>query len=85
MTWKLYIIQAKSGKLYTGITTDLKRRFIEHLNNKRGAKFFHFSEPDFILYEESFLNRAEASKREYQIKKMSRKKKLELIASIIQK
>ncbi len=79
MGWKLYIIQTKSGKLYTGITTDLNRRFREHKTKKKGANFFNFSEPEFILYEEDHLSRAEASKSEYKIKKMSRKQKLELI------
>ena len=79
MAWKLYIIQTKSGKLYTGITTDLKRRFDEHKSNKKGASFFNFSEPEFILYEEDHPSRSEASKREYLIKKMSRKQKLDLI------
>ncbi len=79
--WELYIIQTKSQKLYTGITTDLDRRFEDHLNGKRGARFFRFSDPEKILYREPHPNRSKATKREIQIKKMSRKKKLELIDS----
>ncbi|MBX9839338.1 GIY-YIG nuclease family protein [Silvanigrella sp.] len=79
MAWKLYIIQTKSGKLYTGITTNLERRFKEHCSSKKGASFFNFSEPDVILYQESHVNRSEASKRECQIKKMTRQEKLNLI------
>lgn len=79
MSWKVYIIQTKSGKLYTGITTNLERRFKEHCLSKKGASFFNFSQPENILYQENHANRSEASKREYQIKKMTRQEKLNLI------
>ena len=77
--WTVYIIEAHSGKLYTGITTDLERRLEEHSTKRKGARFFHFSSPEKILFIESHPNRSEASKRESAIKKMSRKDKLELI------
>lgn len=79
LAWILYIIQTKSGKLYTGITTNLERRFKEHCSSKKGASFFNFSEPDVILYQEGHINRSEASKREYQIKQMTKQQKLNLI------
>lgn len=77
--WKVYIIQSKSGKLYTGITTDLNRRFHEHKFKKKGANFFHFSEPELIVYVECCASRSDATKKEYMIKKMCREQKLELI------
>lgn len=76
--WKVYIIRTQSGKLYTGITKDLERRFNEH-KKKRGAQFFHLSSPERLVYSESHPNRSEATKREMQIKKMSRSQKLDLI------
>ncbi len=76
--WTVYIIQALNGNLYTGITTDLGRRLENH-KNKKGARFFNFSQPKQIMYQESHLNRSEASKRENEIKKMTRQSKLELI------
>ncbi|MBX9923638.1 MAG: GIY-YIG nuclease family protein [Rhabdochlamydiaceae bacterium] len=79
--WTVYIIQATTGKLYTGITTDLERRLKMH-QNKKGARFFHFSGPEKVLYSESQPNRSEASKREAFIKKLSRKEKLELIETL---
>lgn len=81
MKWEVYIIQTKAGKLYTGITNDLARRLEEHRTGKKGARFFHFSDPKKILFRESHPNRSEASKREASIKKLSRKEKLALIAS----
>jgi len=77
--WVLYIIQTKSKKLYTGITTDLERRLEDHKSGKKGARFFRFSDPEKILYREPHPNRSKASKRESQIKKMSRKEKLDLL------
>ena len=74
--WTVYIIQTKVGKLYTGITTDLTRRFKAHKNQK-GARFFRFSDPENIVYLELQPNRSEASKREAYIKKLNRKEKLE--------
>lgn len=78
MSWEVYIIQAESGKLYTGITTDLNRRFADHQSGK-GARFFRTSAPVQILYREASENRSEASKRESEIKKMSREEKLKLV------
>lgn len=77
--WEVYLIQAESGKLYTGITTDLDRRFQDHQKGKKGARFFRFSSPEKILLRESFPNRSSATKRELEIKKMTRKEKLDLI------
>ncbi len=79
--WTVYIIQTESGKLYTGITKDLERRFQEHQQRQKGARFFHISQPKKILFIESHIDRSSASKRESQIKKMSRREKLILIQS----
>jgi putative endonuclease len=80
-SWTVYIVETEAGFLYTGITTDLKRRFQEHAGKKRGAKFFLISSPKKILFQENHPNRSEASSREAQIKKMSRLEKLALIKS----
>ncbi len=81
-SWEVYIIQAKSGKFYTGITTDLERRFAEHQKKAKGARFFRFSSVERLVFRESHSSRSEATRREMNIKKMSRKEKLELIHSI---
>ena len=82
MGWEVYVIQTANGKLYTGITTDLDRRFKEHSETKKGASFFNFSNPQKILFREAHPNRSEATKREIHIKKMNRSEKLALIESI---
>lgn len=82
--WEVYMIQAESGKLYTGITNRLEHRFEEHKKKLKGARFFHFSGPEKILFRESHPNRSEATKREIAIKKLSRKQKLELIKTSLE-
>lgn len=77
--WWVYIIEAENGNLYTGITTDIKRRLEEHKKGKLGAKFFRSSAPKKILFQEHFPDRSSASKREAQIKSWKREKKIKLI------
>ncbi len=77
--WEVYIIKARSGKLYTGITTNLDRRFHDHLTGKKGARFFRLSDPESIVFREPHPDRSKATRREMDIKKMSRHQKLELI------
>ncbi len=73
------MVLSASGKLYTGISTDVERRFAEHASGKKGARFFRISEPQEIVYRETCENRSLASQREYQIKQLTRQQKLELI------
>jgi len=77
--WTVYIIETHSGKYYTGVTIDMDRRFFEHLNSSKGAKFFNTSLPKKIVYMEYAKNRSRAQMREAEIKKMNRMQKKELI------
>jgi putative endonuclease len=79
--WTVYIIEADNGHLYTGITTDMSRRFQQHQQGKGGARFFHTSQAKKIVYQETHPDRSTASKREATIKKLSRQAKLALIAT----
>lgn len=74
----IYIIKCEDGTLYTGITTDLKRRFKEHSLGKGGA-YTKAKKAEKILYTEECENRSIALKRESEIKSWPRKKKLVLI------
>ena len=79
-TWSLYIIEASDASLYTGITTDVERRFDEHLNCQKGAKYFNGRSPVRIVYREEGHDRSSASRREAEIKKLSRSEKQRLIS-----
>jgi putative endonuclease len=77
--WEVYIIQARSGQLYTGITNDFDKRFAHHQTGKKGARFFRLSPPECVLYREKMDNRSQATIRELEIKRLTRAQKLELI------
>lgn len=76
----VYILKCRGDRLYTGITTDIERRFREHLGDPRGAKFTKANPPQEIAALWSCENRSIASKLESAIKKLPRPKKLRLIS-----
>ena len=78
-SWSLYIIEASDASLYTGITTDVERRFEEHRLGARGAKYFSGRTPVRVVYREDGHSRSSATRREAEIKKLSRQAKHELI------
>jgi putative endonuclease len=80
MNWQVYIILCTDNSLYTGITTDLERRFRQHADSQ-GAKYFRGRRPGEVVYLECGHTRSTASKREAAIKKLLRADKLRLIAS----
>ena len=81
MSYFVYILECSDSSLYTGITKDIKKRLQEHNNSTKGAKYTKARRPVKLVYEEPSLNRSTASKREYEIKKFTRLKKLQLVAS----
>ena len=90
-SWWLYVIETEKQQLYTGITTDIERRFSEHLamhegmpkaKARKGAKFFRTAKPVSVIYKESFSTRAEASKAETAMKKLSARAKREKVSVI---
>ena len=75
--WTVYIIECRDGKLYTGITENLERRFKKHTH--KGSHFTSYNQLKELKYSEKYSNRLEAEERENQIKRWSRSKKLALI------
>lgn len=78
------MVLTTSGKLYTGISTDIERRFQEHLETslgkgKKGAKFFRSDQPRAVVYREACSDRSVASRREAAIKQLSNRQKRQLI------
>jgi len=80
MSWCVYIILCSDSSLYTGISNDVNRRFNQHLEQK-GAKYFRGRNPEQLVFVEPGHTRSTASKREADIKKLSRKQKLQLITA----
>ena len=86
MMWYLYIVEGSDKSLYTGITTDLKRRLVEHnTDNLKGAKSLRGKRPVQLVYNEEYKTQIEAKKREAAIKNWKRKYKLLLINKSISK
>ncbi|MFT4606566.1 MAG: putative endonuclease [Urechidicola sp.] len=79
MNWFVYMIEASDNSYYTGITTDVERRFNEHCSSTLGAKYFNGRRPVKVIYQEPGHSRSSASKREYEIKQLSRRRKELLI------
>lgn len=77
-SWFVYMIHCSDDSYYTGISTDVDKRFAQH-KHKKGAKYFYGREPEEIVMIESGYDRSSASKRESEIKKYSRADKLHLI------
>ena len=74
-----YIVQCADGTLYTGWTTNVMRRLKEHNEGKAGAKYTQAKRPVNLVYYEGYETKEEAMRREYAIKQLTRKEKLELI------
>ena len=75
-----YMVECSDKTLYTGWTNDLEHRIQIH-NEGKGAKYTRSRLPVKLVFAESFETKQEAMSREYGIKRMSRKKKMELIHS----
>jgi putative endonuclease len=85
MTWKVYMLRCADNSLYTGITTDIERRLKEHnSDNNKGARYTRVRRPVSLAYLEGCDDRADASKREYQLKKLPRSEKLKLVTTTTQ-
>ena len=79
MLWYVYIAKAKTGRYYTGITTNTQKRIEKH-NNGKGSNMAKQQGPFVLVYKSlSFQNKSEARKKEAQIKGWSRIKKEKLI------
>ena len=78
MIWYVYILECGDDRLYTGVTSDLKRRMNEHKKGK-GGRFTRAFGVKRLIYKEEHPTKQEALKREAQIKGWTRKQKLALM------
>lgn len=74
-----YIVECADGTLYTGWTTNVQKRVKAHNEEKSGAKYTKAKRPVKLVYYEGYETKEEAMRREYAIKQLTRKQKLELI------
>lgn len=74
----VYILECADGTLYVGSTNNLEKRVREHNELKSGAHYTKIRRPVMLKYKEELPGLSEARKREAEIKKWSRQKKLAL-------
>ena len=78
--WYVYIIECQDGSLYTGIATDVARRYAAHVAGK-GARYTRSHPPLRLLARFEPMDRAGASKAEYAIKQLTPARKRALCES----
>jgi len=78
--WSVYIVRCGDDSLYTGIATDVDRRFKEHQNGK-GARYLRGRAPLHLVFQKEIGTRSQASKIEYRIKKLSKLRKESLMTN----
>ncbi|WP_055079225.1 GIY-YIG nuclease family protein [Lagierella massiliensis] len=74
----VYILKCSDETLYTGWTTDLKKRIKTH-NSGKGAKYTRGRTPVKLMYYEEYEDKLIAQRREREIKKLTRDEKIQLI------
>ena len=77
----MYVVRCSDDTLYTGVTTDLKRRLHEHNATRRGAKYTRVRRPVRLIYFESYEDRSSAQKAESFFKSLCRQEKDSIIES----
>lgn len=78
--YSLYILRCADDSLYTGIARDVQSRIGEHKDGCKGAKYLRGRSPFTLVFEQLVGARSVAQSLEFQIKKLSKTKKLALIA-----
>ena len=77
--WHLYLIRVRGGSLYTGIATDVERRFAEHeAGGKKGSKYLRARRPLELVFQQKIGNRSQALKMECAVKNLSKTAKEQL-------
>ncbi len=80
LDWHLYLVRCHDGSLYTGITTNVARRFAEHQeNNGVEAKYLRGRGPLVLVFQRKLGSRSLALGVESKVKKLSKSRKEELL------
>lgn len=80
--WFVYVLKCNDGSFYTGITNNLKKRFLEHKNG-RGGRYTRSRKVLKMIYSEKLATKSEALKREIEIKSWSREKKIRVLKLLL--
>jgi len=78
MPYTVYLVRCADGTFYTGVTTDMARRLLEHNSSLKGAAYTKARRPVTLVYQEDQPDRSTAQKREYVLRNLSRQEKQKL-------
>ena len=78
--WHLYLVRTAAGALYTGVTTDVARRFSQH-EKGRGARALRAKGPLTLAYSVTVGPRGDALRLEHAVKKLTATAKRALVAA----
>lgn len=80
VVWSLYIVRMANGNFYTGIATDVARRFGEHeASGAKSARALRGKGPLTLMFQREVGNRSEAQSAEYRVKQLAKVEKLALV------
>lgn len=77
-SYSVYLLECDDGSLYTGITTDIERRFREHRDGS-ASKYTASRTVKAVVYQEHGYTKGEALSREYEIKQLTAAQKRQLV------
>jgi len=83
-SWFLYVVKCSDDSLYTGVTSDIKRRISEHNKGSKGAKYTRSRRPVELVFWLDFSNRSTAMEAENRFKKLTRKEKEQTMKLLIE-
>lgn len=83
--WHLYLIRCSNNSLYTGITTDIERRFLEHQSMPQGSKYLRGKGPLQLAYQCEIGDKGLALKVEHRVKQLQKAQKERLVQSGMKK
>jgi putative endonuclease len=82
--WSLYLVRTRQGALYTGITTNVERRFSEHqAGGPKGARSLRGRGPLTLVFSASVGDRSRASRLEWRVKQWPRQRKEGLVSGVV--
>ena len=78
-TWMMYVVECSDGTLYTGITTNIRRRILEHNFGMRGAKYTRSRRPVKLKFSMECEDHSDAARKESRFKKLTKAEKIRII------
>lgn len=80
VTYYFYLLRCSDNSLYAGITTDVQRRLQEHNSStKKRSKYVRSRQPVRLVYQEEYMSKSEALRREAEVKRWKKKEKEKLV------